>query len=103
EDGIRDWSVTGVQTCALPICRGLSALLGAESADYASLDRVRLSKMVPIEQLQPGPFQPRRIFDDDELTALADSIKANGILQPIRSEEHTSELQSLTNIVCRLL
>lgn len=63
--------------------RGLSALLGAESADYASLDRVRLSKMVPIEQLQPGPFQPRRIFDDDELTALADSIKANGILQPI--------------------
>jgi ParB family chromosome partitioning protein len=63
--------------------RGLSALLGSESADYASLDRVRLSKMVPIEQLQPGPFQPRRLFDDEELAALADSIKANGILQPI--------------------
>ncbi|QEX19898.1 chromosome partitioning protein ParB [Hypericibacter terrae] len=63
--------------------RGLSALLGAESADYASLDRVRLSKMVPIEQLQPGPFQPRRLFGDEELAALAESIKANGILQPI--------------------
>ncbi|MFZ5791393.1 MAG: ParB/RepB/Spo0J family partition protein [Pseudomonadota bacterium] len=63
--------------------RGLSALLGAESADYASLDRVRLSKMVPIEQLQPGPFQPRRLFVEEELEALAESIRANGILQPI--------------------
>ena len=26
EDGIRDWSVTGVQTCALPICRGDMAI-----------------------------------------------------------------------------
>lgn len=63
--------------------RGLSALLGQESADYASLDRVRLSKMVPIEFLQPGPFQPRRLFAEDELAALADSIRVNGILQPI--------------------
>src|SRR5437016_7738913 len=28
EDGIRDWSVTGVQTCALPICRPLYPLSG---------------------------------------------------------------------------
>jgi ParB family chromosome partitioning protein len=63
--------------------RGLSALLGQESADYASLDRVRLSKMVPIEFLQPGPFQPRRRFVEEELAALAESIRANGILQPI--------------------
>src|SRR2546430_11047716 len=27
EDGIRDWTVTGVQTCALPICSGLQLLL----------------------------------------------------------------------------
>src|SRR5262249_57792102 len=35
EDGIRDWSVTGVQTCALPICcpthRALSAFAGAQT------------------------------------------------------------------------
>src|SRR5215213_7566538 len=30
EDGIRDWSVTGVQTCALPICRKLFAGLGRD-------------------------------------------------------------------------
>jgi ParB family transcriptional regulator, chromosome partitioning protein len=68
--------------------RGLSALLGAENEDYASLDRVRLSKMVPIELVHPGPFQPRHNFDDAQLQALADSIRENGILQPILVRRH---------------
>src|ERR1039457_2037256 len=59
EDGIRDYKVTGVQTCALPIC-----------------DR------------------RRRVVRDDRppLHRACD-----------RSEEHTSELQSPCNLVCRLL
>ncbi|MEX0697839.1 MAG: ParB/RepB/Spo0J family partition protein [Dongiaceae bacterium] len=68
--------------------RGLSALLGAESEDYASLDRVRLSKMVPIELVHPGRFQPRHNFDETQLEALADSIRTNGILQPILVRRH---------------
>lgn len=68
--------------------RGLSALLGAENEDYASLDRVRLSKMVPIELVHPGPFQPRQNFDDEQLQALADSVRQNGILQPILVRRH---------------
>jgi ParB family chromosome partitioning protein len=68
--------------------RGLSALLGAENEDYASLDRVRLSKMVPIELVHPGPFQPRHNFDDEQLQSLAESIRANGILQPILVRRH---------------
>src|SRR5437016_5388054 len=32
EDGIRDWSVTGVQTCALPICVALARNVPGESA-----------------------------------------------------------------------
>ena len=63
--------------------RGLSALFGDEGADYAELDRVRVSKPVPIEFLQPGRFQPRRHFDEAEIEGLVDSIRANGILQPI--------------------
>jgi ParB family chromosome partitioning protein len=63
--------------------RGLSALFGDESADYAELDRVRVSKAVPIEFLQPGRFQPRRHFDEAEIEGLVESIRANGILQPI--------------------
>lgn len=40
-------------------------------------------RQISVTQLQPGPFQPRRIFDDAEIAQLAESIKAHGILQPI--------------------
>jgi ParB family chromosome partitioning protein len=66
--------------------RGLAALLGDEDdeeQDYASLDKVRATRNVPIEQLQPNRFQPRRTFDEDALEALTESIKAQGLLQPI--------------------
>jgi ParB family chromosome partitioning protein len=63
--------------------RGLSALLGDEASDYAALDQVRESKTVPIEYLRPNRYQPRRTFDDAELDSLAESIRAQGILQPI--------------------
>jgi len=63
--------------------RGLSALLGDDSEDYAALDRVRSSKELPIEFLKPNPNQPRRTFNEDELEELAASIREKGILQPI--------------------
>lgn len=63
--------------------RGLSALLGDDASDYAALDAVRESKAVPIEYLRPNRFQPRRDFDEDEIDSLADSIREQGILQPI--------------------
>jgi len=40
-------------------------------------------KMLPVEQIQPGRYQPRRDFDPDALQELADSISAQGLLQPI--------------------
>lgn len=39
--------------------------------------------MVKVTLLEPNREQPRSIFDDDKLTELADSIKENGVLQPI--------------------
>jgi len=63
--------------------RGLAALFGEENEDYASLDKVRSTKTVPIEHLRPGKFQPRHHFDETAVNALAESIKAQGILQPI--------------------
>src|SRR5687767_15452880 len=68
EDGIRDKLVTGVQTCALPICKDLA--------------------------------------DIDLATLIADPTAGGdhrGPIMPGRSEEHTSELQSLAYLVCRLL
>ena len=58
--------------------RGLSALLGdAEEAPKTP------PRSLPTELLQPGRFQPRRHFDEESLQALADSVRAQGILQPI--------------------
>jgi ParB family chromosome partitioning protein len=68
--------------------RGLAALFGEEDADYAALDRVRATKDVPIEHLHPNPRQPRQRFNEESVNELAESIRANGILQPILVRRH---------------
>ncbi|HEX5281484.1 MAG TPA: ParB/RepB/Spo0J family partition protein [Micropepsaceae bacterium] len=62
--------------------KGLSALLGDETAIPAQSSATG-ARMLPVSFLTPNPFQPRRHFDDEELTSLADSIAAKGVLQPI--------------------
>src|SRR2546430_3119239 len=73
EDGIRDLTVTGVQTCALPIYQVAISLVGND---------------------------PRVVRIEDGRWALAPDA---GSSPALRSEEHTSELQSQSNLVCRLL
>lgn len=38
---------------------------------------------IPIAQIRPSPWQPRRVFDEEALEGLAESIQENGILQPL--------------------
>lgn len=38
---------------------------------------------IPIEQLKPNNYQPRKVFDSDAITNLAESIKEKGIIQPV--------------------
>ena len=38
---------------------------------------------LPLENIQPNPFQPRRHFDEGTLNELAESIRINGVLQPV--------------------
>ncbi len=62
--------------------RGLDALLGGgdqESTEAPIAEVMRL----PVERIQRGRFQPRREFDQAALQELADSIKAQGVVQPI--------------------
>lgn len=63
--------------------RGLSALLGENTANTSALSNATGKNTLPIEHLVPGKFQPRQIFDEGELKSLADSIGERGILQPI--------------------
>jgi len=62
--------------------RGLDVLLGGrgDSAPAAEQERMRV---LPLEQLQPGKYQPRSHMDNARLQELADSIKAQGLIQPI--------------------
>jgi len=61
--------------------RGLSALLGGQGTEPTAPSRAQRS--LPVEQIHPGAFQPRQRFDQEELEALAESVRQNGILQPI--------------------
>src|SRR5256885_12156050 len=75
EDGIRDYKVTGVQTCALPICEPCARRFSSRhSSSHAS---------------------PRGSHTRGRIPSSAACVR--------RSEEHTSELQSPCNLVCRLL
>ena len=56
--------------------RGLDALLDPAAGEPTLVT-------LPIEQVQPNPRQPRRAFDQDALDELANSIKQDGIMQPI--------------------
>lgn len=60
---------------------GLSALLGGE--DLLKAPPPGAASTVPIEFLAPSPLQPRRHFAEDELEALAESIRARGVMQPL--------------------
>ena len=63
--------------------RGLSALLGEEEDSSANLERGRAVKMVPIEFLQPGKYQPRQHMDVESIDELSRSIAEKGVLQPL--------------------
>src|SRR5256885_10116778 len=81
EDGIRDYKVTGVQTCALPIWTDCRARRGRRP--------------------ESGRDQPR------DRRPLVGAVEEQGHVKQqlvdARSEEHTSELQAPCNLVCRLL
>ena len=65
---------------------GLSSLLGDEfekNSVFSDNNSNDTFKMVPIEFIEPGPWQPRKIFDKDEIDSLANSIKKQGVIQPI--------------------
>ena len=63
--------------------RGLAALIGDVGVETGVADSGRKPRRAPIENLQPNPRNPRRLFTDDELDELAASIRERGIIQPI--------------------
>lgn len=58
--------------------KGCGAMFG-----LSAKDRTARVMEIPIAQIKPSPWQPRRVFDEEALAGLAQSIKENGLLQPL--------------------
>ena len=56
--------------------RGLASLIPQRSLPSGTIE-------IPTDRIASNPYQPRTRVDDAELEALADSIRAHGLLQPI--------------------
>jgi len=64
--------------------RGLDALLGEMDEAYENEGSQRDEILeISLKEIRPNPFQPRKTFDDVSLQELAESIKTDGLLQPI--------------------
>ncbi len=70
--------------------RGLEQLFNNENLDLATMEKTIYEEStneeiveLPIEELRPNPYQPRKIFNDEALNDLANSIKEHGVFQPI--------------------
>ncbi len=70
--------------------RGLEELFSSEQIDFNKLEE-KIVETTPkeeiseinLEDLRSNPYQPRKVFDEDKLQELADSIKEHGVIQPI--------------------
>ena len=72
--------------------RGLAALFGdgGPTSEVVEAAPVREQRPVPVESIHPNPHQPRQRFDSETLEQLAESIRENGLLQPILVRPHPS-------------
>lgn len=72
-----------------PLGRNLSSMLSKTALQHAAdkvgseLSGVDVLKSLPLDLISPGPYQPRSIFDVDRLQELAESIRHQGVIQPI--------------------
>lgn len=61
--------------------------LSSDDADNVDVSTDQVSdhglRMMPVDRIQPGRYQPRKVFQDDALQELADSIKSQGVIQPV--------------------
>ena len=66
--------------------RGLESLLGETAGEVGALEASQAE--IPLDEIRVNPNQPRKLFDDAALDELADSIRQNGLIQPIVVRKH---------------
>ncbi len=72
-----------------PLGRNLSSMLSQSALRHAAENAAAEStgldtlRSLPVDLISPGPYQPRSFFDADKLEGLAESIRHQGVIQPI--------------------
>ena len=74
--------------------RGLNELLGDPAVTSSSI-----TSSLDLSDISIGPYQPRKSIDDDALRELADSIKVQGLIQPIVVREVNSNAEVKYEII----
>ena len=70
--------------------RGLEQLFNNDNLDVETIERQIYETTsneeiveISLDELRPNPYQPRKVFDDEAIRELAESIKEHGVFQPI--------------------
>jgi ParB family chromosome partitioning protein len=63
--------------------RNLSSMLSQATLQQVNNENRDELRNLPLDVIRPGRFQPRSVFDEDKLAELADSIRAQGVVQPV--------------------
>lgn len=70
---------------AVPTTPDPPGTAGGAPGKYDGLKAFRDARLIAIDKLVPDPDQPRKVFSDEAIDRLADSLRARGMLQPIRA------------------
>ena len=75
--------------------KGLGRGIDALFTEFAEFDKVDANdervQEIPLSEIRPNPYQPRRTFDEEALNELAASIKQSGVFQPIILRESSAK------------
>lgn len=63
--------------------RNLSSMLSQTTLKHVQEDTGDELRNLPLDTIRPGRYQPRSVFDQEKLAELADSIRAQGVVQPV--------------------
>ena len=63
--------------------RNLSSMLSQTTLQQVQHGSREALQNLPLDAIRPGRFQPRSVFDQEKLSELADSIRAQGVVQPV--------------------
>ena len=75
------------------LARGLSQIMQDHRMEKDENGQQLQVSKIPLNLIDPNPFQPRRVFNEEEITELAETIKKHGLIQPITVRKYNGRYQ----------